>query len=158
MVEMIGSTISGNAAGIRGGAIFARTDASISLVNATLSGNRAVAGGGAIYGAADNAVTLLNATVTGNRADGSGGGISLLEAAGQAVLTLTNSIVAGNDAAGAADDLLGIGGADLNFTGGNIVGSAPVAFNVTGDVHADRRREPGRTRDGVRRRRRRSEY
>jgi len=132
VVEVIGSTISGNAAGIRGGGIFAGTDASISLVNATLSGNRSVAGGGAIYGAADNAITLFNATVTGNRAGGSGGGISLLEAAGQAVLTLTNSIVAGNDATGAADDLLGIGGADITFTGGNIVGSAPVAFNVTG--------------------------
>ncbi|MGB2823648.1 MAG: right-handed parallel beta-helix repeat-containing protein, partial [Phycisphaerae bacterium] len=97
------STVSGNSAGKRGGGIY-NLYGTLTLNNTTVSGNSATectgpySGGGGIcnyYGT----LTLNNSTVSGNSAAGSngdGGGIYNYSSDG---LTLSNSIVALNDAA-----------------------------------------------------------
>jgi hypothetical protein len=113
----------------RGGGIYAGHGVAITLTNATVAGNAARRDGGGIYGFGENPITLTNSTVTGNSSGANGGGI--YNYAG--VNTLINSIVAGNAAALAGDDIFG---GDipsvLAFQGGNIPGSAPVNVTTTG--------------------------
>jgi hypothetical protein len=125
-ITLTNATVSGNSANY-GGGIFGFTGSSITLTNATLSGNSANYGGG-ILGGYNNPITLTNSTVTGNSAGGDGGGIYNFGA--NATTTLSNSIVAGNAAADSGDDLYGgnNSSAELVFTGGNIIGSAPANF------------------------------
>jgi predicted outer membrane repeat protein len=132
-ITLTNSTVSGNSADSDGGGIFGDVDTAITLTNATISGNSAGENGGGIYGLNDNEITLINSTVTGNSAGENGGGIYNIDVDG--ITTLVNSIVAGNAAADAGDDLFGgvNSSADLVFTGGNIIGSAPANFaSVTG--------------------------
>jgi hypothetical protein len=92
---VVGSTISGNAAGWGGGGIY--TDGLLTVVNSTISGNTAAGGGGGIANNNFNdwypgsTLTIVNSTISGNTAAGGGGGI-----ANDGRLHLKNAIVAGN--------------------------------------------------------------
>ena len=94
-VNVTSSTISGNSANGSGGGIYAR-DVVISL--STISGNSAFRGGG-IIGAYVTVVT--SSTITGNGAEFIGGGIHAGSFVGT-VVTIENSIVAGNTDNGSA--------------------------------------------------------
>ncbi len=130
-ITLANATVSGNSAGFIGGGILGNDGSSITLANATVSGNSALFQGGGILGDDGSSITLTNATVSGNSAGFYGGGI--YSYGSSAVTTLSNSIVAGNAAGGSGDDLFGgyNSSADLVFTGGNVIGSAPANFATT---------------------------
>jgi parallel beta-helix repeat protein len=155
VIALTYSTVSGNYASGNGGGISSR-DATITLVQSTLFENHAYDSGGAIFGNGASAViTLIDSTASANSALQRGGGIATYAGASSHLInstvsgnssgadggaihtdagltTLTNSIVAGNAAGGAGNDLHGGSTSDLEFTGGNIIGSDPVNFTVTG--------------------------
>lgn len=95
-ISIIGTTISDNTAQSGGGIGLYGTVASKLILNSTISGNSASEHGGGLEVNTD--VSLINCTITGNRADsdgnnsGDGGGIRNDDG----VLTLGNTIVAGN--------------------------------------------------------------
>jgi len=134
------STISGNSTegfSADGGGLYAEVMAT--LTNSTISGNSAEGNNARGGGLHASTATLTNSTVSGNRTEGGnakGGG---LFAVNIAMLTLTNSIVLGNNSARTDDNEIGIGGAlgavpsftDQNFTGQNIVGATMQAFDAT---------------------------
>jgi len=108
------------------GRVLSITGARVTLFHLTVQGGRSVAtegdpgGGGGILlqGPAD--VTLDDAVVTGNQAADSGGGIDLPNTSAGAALTIRNSTVARNTAAG-----------NCSAAGGGIhVGTAPVILRV----------------------------
>jgi len=107
------STFSGNSATYGGGAI---SSGMLTVTNSTFSGNSATYDGGAI--SSGGMLTVTNSTFSGNSAtyDGGGGGIRF----GSGFASLANSIVAGNTAAGSADDF--DGGSPYTDNGGNFVG------------------------------------
>ncbi len=112
-LELTQCTLSGNSAGGDGGAIFNQRGST--LMQCTLSGNSAGFNGGAIFNIGASTLTLC--TLSGNSSSfGTGGAIS-----NGSLLTLTNSIVAGNSAPGAPDIYTN----QLNFTsdGLNLIGS-----------------------------------
>ena len=140
-VTLTNTTVSGNSAdGFGGGGIYATNAV---LTNTTVSGNSAYNGGGGIF--AYGAAILTNTTISGNSA-GFGGGIFVQS--GTATLTnssvsgnstgtdgggimadnviLTNSIVAGNDAASNHD----VRATTLSRAGGNIVGTDVFSGNT----------------------------
>src|SRR5262249_43013328 len=137
-IVLMDSTVSGNSATGDlgdGGGVYARSNASVTLIDATLSGNSASYDGGAVYGFLNSAVTLVNTTVTGNHAGLAGGGI--YDGGSLAVVALANSIVAGNMADQAVDDLAADAfgtSSSLVLTGGNVLASAPVNFAQVSDV------------------------
>jgi predicted outer membrane repeat protein len=77
-----------------GGAIYA-VSGGLTVRNSTLYGNRAKALGGAIASRASS-ITLFSSTVTANDADRAGG--VYYEAGNSQILTLSNNIIAGNNA------------------------------------------------------------
>ena len=114
--QVTNSTIAHNTAQIlRGGGLYLREGAYVDLRNTTISGNHAagLAGtaadagnGGGIYigGSPSSTLTLNNVTLTANRAAGNGGGLDFNRLGSQDLLTVTNTIVAGNyDADGYPD-------------------------------------------------------
>ncbi len=97
------STLSGNAAGTRGGGIYnTGSDAALTVSNSTLSGNAADFGGG-IY-SDGGTVTVTNSTLSGNSANSDGGGI--YNTGSDATLTVTNSTLSGNLARNVAGGIL----------------------------------------------------
>ncbi|MBW7866632.1 MAG: BACON domain-containing protein, partial [Candidatus Hydrogenedentes bacterium] len=110
----------------------------VMLVNSTLSGNRAGLHGGALYHGAVEPAALVNCTVTANVADsagggGNGGGVFVLN--GASPVNLRNSLIAGNT------DMTPPGGAgashpDLSgaFIGGqnNMIGASTGASGLGG--------------------------
>ncbi len=90
-----GSLIYSNSVSYDGGGIVSSGD--VTLLNSTVSGNTAnTDGGGLVF--TDGTAQLLNVTVTGNAADnsGSGGDGGGLWVGATAVVTATNTIIAGN--------------------------------------------------------------
>jgi hypothetical protein len=135
------STISGNAGGATswgGGILFdAFNSGVIDVVDSTLSGNSAMSGGAISFGSDTNFPVLVNgpytgsidvhnSTIAGNTAAAHGGGIYLSQydagspsAKKSATPTITSTIVAGNTAAGAPQDLDRVD----TSTAGGIVGA-----------------------------------
>lgn len=137
-ISINASTLSDNHSGARGGAIF-NSDV-VTLLNSTISGNTAGGEGGAIFNTgpdqlSSGSLEVVNSTIVSNSSDLSAGGI--FNEAGSAA-ELTNSIVAGNTAIVADDDVQGafisirtnfIGTAGsstglVNGQNGNLVGTA----------------------------------
>ena len=118
-----GVTLSANAAGGLGGGI--RATGPLTAVNTTLAGNTAREGGG-LHGPA----TLIQGTVTGNAAE-TGAGLFA-----DGLLTLANSLVAGNAAPTGPADIAGTATAALATEGVNLLGSAPagVPADISGDI------------------------
>jgi large repetitive protein len=142
------STFSGNtAAGDNGGpgdggAIYNGNSGILTLINSTLVGNgvtdpfnRGSAQGGAIFNR--DVLVVENSTIFGNSETGSGagdagGGISS-EAGGSSSCSLSNTILAGNTAAGGDPD--GVG----QFTDGgdNLIGNGAGVSGITNGVNGD---------------------
>lgn len=117
-VTILRSTVSDNKGNGYGGGVY--SGSTVLLENSTISGNSVSAGfdganGGGVFSA--GAVTVIQSTVSGNLADvgdtGGGGGGILAKA-----VALENSIVLGNVAGTAADEVQGA----RTLTGGNILG------------------------------------
>jgi CSLREA domain-containing protein len=138
-IVLTNSTVVGNSASQHGGGFFndgdLRLGASVSLTNSTVTGNSALLGGG-VYSSGSTGtgvVSLRNSTVVRNSATQEGGGIIQ---SGEAVLFLTNSLVAQNRAPTGPDvlsdpfdvsarfNLIGDGsGSGITNTDGNQVGN-----------------------------------
>ena len=105
-VSLVNSTVSGNSASASfsvGGGIKAGSG-SISLTNSTISENRSTGDGGGIY-ATEGDVSVTNSTIFGNVAErGDGGGLSVPNVFNRSIVTIKNSIVAGNSDAGGSPD------------------------------------------------------
>lgn len=107
------STVTGSTSQDNGGGICARSKTTVVIINSVLSGNQAVGSGdpatadytgmgGAVF-IWGGSVFLFNSTVTGNQAANTGGGFHVLDGIGYN-LELYNSLVAGNTAAGVAQN------------------------------------------------------
>ena len=105
-VNLQNSTVSGNSTegdGSNGGGIHSYAG-DISVVNSTISGNSAIdADGGGLW-FNRSTVSIINSTITGNSASGEGGGLSIFRGDNDEVLTIRNSIIAGNSDNGTAPD------------------------------------------------------
>jgi outer membrane protein OmpA-like peptidoglycan-associated protein len=142
------STLSGNQAGSKsfGGGLLieGNVDSAIDVVDSTISGNSAADGGGvslgydgshAFFGSPPGSVAFENSTIAANTASASGGGIYLGQyntGSGDqsATAKISSTIVAGNTAAGSAEDLARpststSGGFDAAFSLIQHPGSAP---------------------------------
>lgn len=111
-VTITNSTISNNAAP-NGGGLWTGTGA-LTVTQSTLSGNSAQSQGGGLWKNSGGAITITNSTISSNSA-GEGGGVFSFK-----VLTLNNSIVAGNHAA-LEPDLAGV----VNVGDNNLIGVQP---------------------------------
>lgn len=133
------SLFTGNTADDEGGAID-NNASSLTLVNCTISGNTADTAGGGINN--QGGLTVVNCTVTGNRADADGveqtpgtpdegfGGGGIRTDDDRGIVTLSNTIVAGNRRGAPGTDVA----ADLSTALPMIVGVAPAsANNLIGD-------------------------
>ena len=120
---LVRSTLSGNTANSGGGianqAVYGyepSVQATLIIRNTTVSGNVASQSGGGLLNQADldseAQVAIDNSTITNNAAD-AGGGLLQFDSAG-ATMTITSSIVAGNQATNARD--LSSGAAQASFT------------------------------------------
>jgi RHS repeat-associated protein len=104
-----------------GGGIAILSAHSLRVENSTISGNYAPAGGGGIFAFNTNVVELINSTITGNTAGSQGGGLFIVggstdyngvgglinfpgrfQPLDDEVVTMVNTIIAGNKALGAA--------------------------------------------------------
>ncbi|MDF2629722.1 MAG: Copper resistance protein CopC, partial [Symbiobacteriaceae bacterium] len=129
VVTISGTTFEGNTATQMGGGLY--LTGPVNMVNSTISGNKSTnsRAGGMVIGlpSGSSATNMLrHVTVTGNTAAGNGGGIEANN--GRVVLTLHNSIVAGNTGSGGYSDFVGTGsGTGLALiaanSSNNIVGS-----------------------------------
>ncbi len=134
------STISGNTATGNGGGITVQWEAVTHLVNSTVSGNQAQGDGGGIHTVVTATTTLTNVTVTNNRADsdgdsnGDGGGIYQDGSLGT-VVSVVNSIIAGNSS-GAADSSPDCFGA-FDSHGHNLIGNNANCTGFSGGVDGD---------------------
>ncbi len=101
-LEVQDSSISGNSSGGLGGGLFLQNQSVSHLTNVTISGNTAETNGGGLFIQNDATVTVESATISANRADsdgdttGDGGGIFVYPTSFGGLVTLHNSIVAGN--------------------------------------------------------------
>ncbi|MBY0280167.1 right-handed parallel beta-helix repeat-containing protein, partial [Candidatus Binatia bacterium] len=143
--EIKRSTISGNEATLSGGGgIFvAGNRSTVDVENSTISGNRAgwYYGGGLWSTGVLHRVTLRNVTVTNNRSQdasgtrGGAGGIANDEAS---IMTLANTIVAGNFAPDFAPDCYDGGRATtLTSEGYNIIGDQGAGGDGAGGTYCD---------------------
>jgi hypothetical protein len=114
--NLLNTTLSNNSASHDGGGIFNQGFSGLTLVNTTLHGNHAGRDGGGIHNGIFGSTGIYNSTITGNSAGRYGGGAYIYS--GPASLTLTNSIVAGNNAAVVGDEVDG----SATFSGVNVVG------------------------------------
>lgn len=133
-VSIVRSTLSDNAIstdGQGGGAFIDAGGGTISIVNSTISGN--TSGMGSAMAFANATLTINGATITANNTFASAAGGAILDLASSG-LTIRNTILSGNIAAGQFRDLaatqsatgnnnlVGIGGPFTNGSNGNIVG------------------------------------
>ena len=126
VLQLNRATLSNNTAGGDGGAIF-NIGTNFSAVNVTISGNTADRGGG-LYESSSNAATLFNVTITDNTGTTRSGGV---EVNGGALLTLHNTIIAGNSSPDSdSRDLKGI----INSLGNNLIG---VSIDGSGYIGSD---------------------
>ncbi|HBJ34421.1 MAG TPA: hypothetical protein DDZ51_06580 [Planctomycetaceae bacterium] len=127
--SVLGSTLSGNSAVGDGGAI-RNAGANLNIGNSTVSGNEAFRGGGIFTGpASGSGATLVSVhnTIVENRAD-SGGGIFH----GGGTSTLSNSIVALNEAGSGPDVGNGVSSGGGNLIGSNAGGGGFVSSDAVG--------------------------
>jgi hypothetical protein len=129
---LINSTVSSNTAGEGGGVLNLNQFANLILVNSTVSGNSATDDGGGVKNS--GIVHLRNATISLNLADsdgnGTGEGGGLMSGLFGPVVTLANTIIAGNSDGGGTDapDCFG----DLASQGHNLIGNT-TNCNFTSD-------------------------
>lgn len=133
-LTIVNSTLSGNRAGLVGGCSGSGTcgsgkegegggiksqEGTVTIINSTLSGNLALGGGGGIQ-IAFGTLSIRSSTITGNSAPGGvGGGLwNFLS-----TVSLVNTIVAGNTAAGSEVPDCEQTGGSTSSLGNNLVGT-----------------------------------
>jgi predicted outer membrane repeat protein len=132
------STISGNSAGGVGGGLYlaiSQVGDSITIQNCTISGNTSGGNGGGIqlYSNAQPAtVNILNSTIVNNTAGGIGGGINVgTGGAASRIVTIANSVIAGNTDTSGANDIVRSTGSTLNASF-SLFQTAPAAGTING--------------------------
>jgi parallel beta-helix repeat protein len=123
---MTDSTVSGNSAANRGGGITFDIDTTATILRSTVSGNTAATQGGGMHIQADsnNLITIENSTISGNMAAGGGGLYRAPSAA--LVVTLTSTTVANNTATETGGGVVGTMNAGNTLIGNNTDnGTAP---------------------------------
>jgi hypothetical protein len=149
-LSVVGSTIAHNtnadgADGTQAGAIEEYRDTgtgpfpTVTVVNSTIADNTSLGQGGGIdIGAAENAdaLTLTNATIVDNHAGGSFGGGGVYNPAGPGpAIVASNTVIAGNTAAGGGPDCQG---AIVDGPGGhNLIGDATGCSGLTDGQDGD---------------------
>jgi filamentous hemagglutinin family protein len=148
-LTLTNSTVSGNTAGTAGGGINIEGAGALTVTNSTVSGNRANTDGGGIFVNVTGNTTITNNTITNNTADadnnGSGDGGGIFRSGG--IITIANSIIAGNfdtpnnagtgvinpDVSGVfvdgGNNLIGDSTGSTNFTVSTLVGTAASRLN-----------------------------
>ena len=116
-------TMTGNS-GENGGAVYASIGANITVKGSSFSGNKASAQGGAIYVGQNAKVNIADTTIANNSATNRGGAISVANAGG--ALTVTGGSITGNTSQS---------GAALYFTGDI---SATITTTISGNTASDR--------------------
>ena len=122
-----------------GGGIATTSSGAITLTASTVSGNsvsgrRSYGGGISTF---TGALTLTGSTVTNNRSGDKGGGVFVFNTDSNPLLTIQNSIIAGNTAVGSSPDLQSDPGSmrDVDFSLiGNTTGSGITAATGTGNL------------------------
>ena len=122
-------TLSGNQADSGGGIYNNFGTGNLTLTNITVSGNTAASTGGGLY--TSDPVTIINSTFTQNTSD-SGGGIRTQSAG--AIVSLKNTIVAGNIGTTANPDLSGT----FLSSGNNLIGNGTGQSNLVNGVNGDK--------------------
>ncbi|QDT12015.1 DUF2341 domain-containing protein [Stieleria marina] len=112
-----------NHASADGGAIHFHDSNGGSLTNVTFSGNSAISDGGAIW--TDSAITIVNSTLTLNHAAEAGG---IFNDSG--TVNLSNTLIAGNTATSANNDVLG----DFASDGFNLIETVGEATGFGSDL------------------------
>jgi hypothetical protein len=125
------TTFSGNSAA-QGGGLF--NGGYVNVTNSTFSGNTAVAGGpvptgGGIYNGATSTPAIIDSTISGNSAQ-SGGGIFN----SSSMLTLQNTVVAGNTATSSAPDVSGTVTTANNDLIGDSTGVSGISNGTNGNI------------------------
>jgi autotransporter-associated beta strand protein len=120
------STLAGNTTPNNGGGIYVTNSGVCNLINCLVVGNTSSVGGGGggimTYGSAQ--LHLVHTTVVNNTAPGAGGGIR--QGQSNVIVTLENSIVAGNTGGSSPD----ISGAVNSYSGVNFIGNPAGASNL----------------------------
>ena len=134
-ITLTGCTISGNSARIEGGGLYNMGPSPVAtLVDCTIVGNSAVSSGGGL--AISGTAKIVACTISGNSTATYGGGL-YTGAAGPGAVTIDNTIIAGNVAAGT-----GVGPVGDIMSSGDVVtgaydlvgtGGSGLADLVTGD-------------------------
>jgi Ca2+-binding RTX toxin-like protein len=137
-ITLSSSTLSNNVAGAKGGAIY--NNDLITIVNSTISGNQGNATGGAIFNtqtsdgsALPGNISITNSTITNNATDNNGGGVVNSDSNPLNRIDVVNSIIAGNNALMADNDLIGT----FNSLGANLIGESDGSNGFTNNVNLD---------------------
>ena len=136
LLTVTDSLFSGNHGEGSGGGVSANSGAVVA--NSTFSGNSAGGAGGGIQTSGLGALTITNSTIVANESQGNGGGVSVNNVSENAPVAIQNTIVAGNTAAGAPNDIVpGTGGSltinhSLIGNADNLGAMAGNAGNLTG--------------------------
>jgi hypothetical protein len=113
-LTLVNTAVTGNESNVWGGGVANyKADASLTAVNTIFAGNEVSGLGGGLFNHTLSSAHLVNLTMTGNLASSGGGFI------GDGTLTMTNSVVAGNQA-GAYQDGVSLG--PTIYSGANIIG------------------------------------
>lgn len=127
--KMTNSTVSANYAGSCAGVT--NEGSILTVLNSTISGNTTGVGGEGGGLCASRETNLRNVTLTGNKADSDGGGISLrfnhISQSSNSILTLANTIIAGNTTTGSnsSEIKLYINVTVVTSFGGNLINPPP---------------------------------
>jgi Right handed beta helix region len=132
-LTVLNSTIANNSsgAGSNGGGVQINLG-SATITNSTISGNTAAGpnGGGVRIADATGSLTIRNCTITGNSSMTAGAGVSVIAGA---TVTLSSTIVAGNNPATAGD----VGGAVLATSDHNLIGIDTGLTGITNGVNGN---------------------
>jgi hypothetical protein len=127
-----------NEADGNGGAINANAGSVLHLTQSTVSANRSGDNGGGVF-AVNNTVRIINSTITGNRCDadrsGSGNGGGIRRGGGSAVVSVGNTVIAGN-IDGGGDDHPDISGSFTSL-GSNMIGKSDGGTGFVNKVGGD---------------------
>jgi Ca2+-binding RTX toxin-like protein len=137
-ITLSSSTLSNNVAGVKGGAIY--NNELITIVNSTISGNHGNATAGAIFNTQTSdgsnlpgSISITNSTITNNSTDNNGGGIVNSDSNALNRIDVINSIIAGNNALMADNDVIG----SFNSLGANLIGESDGSNGFTNNVNLD---------------------
>ena len=139
-IQIIRTTIANNTAGDAGGGIYlySMDSGSFTIENSTVTGNHSAVGGGVYFYNPDTPFSIRSCTISDNTASTEGGGLLVYEHS-NSTFDITNTILAGNVANSAADDLtILIGGFSsvtntlIEAMGANTLNGATTSGNILG--------------------------